>query len=61
MEALKTLDAINPQIAARLGNGAARLERLREDLSTSLRTALSEVREGASANLAEVLDRILGA
>ncbi len=60
-EALKTLDAINPQIAARLGNGAARLERLREDLSTSLRTALSEVREGASANLAEVLDRILGA
>ncbi|ASK34232.1 aminopeptidase N [Alcanivorax sp. N3-2A] len=57
--ALKKLDGINPQIAARLANGAARLERLAPPLQQPLRDALQTVRDGASANLAEVLDRIL--
>jgi len=57
--ALKKLDGINPQIAARLANGAARLQRLEPSLAESLSAALREIRPAASANLAEVLDRIL--
>ncbi|MBL7249424.1 aminopeptidase N [Alloalcanivorax sp. C16-2] len=59
--ALKKLDGINPQIAARLANGGARLKRLEPDLAGKLGDALRGIRPGASANLAEVLDRILGA
>jgi len=59
--ALKKLDGINPQIAARLANGAARLKRLEPGLAAQLGDALRELRPGASANLAEVLDRILDA
>ena len=50
---------INPQIAARLANGAARLQRLEPALAEQLSAALRELRPAASANLAEVLDRIL--
>ena len=57
--ALGKLDRINPQIAARLANGAARLDRLTPALQQRLRAALNTVRDNASANLAEVLDRIL--
>ena len=57
--ALKKLDGINPQIAARLANGAARLQRLEPALAEQLGAALRELRPAASANLAEVLDRIL--
>mgnify|MGYP001377965135 FL=1 len=57
--ALKKLDGINPQIAARLANGAARLQRLEPALAEQLSAALRELRPAASANLAEVLDRIL--
>ncbi len=57
--ALKKLDGINPQIAARLANGAARLQRLEPALAEQLGTALRDIRPAASANLAEVLDRIL--
>ncbi|MFT6599661.1 MAG: aminopeptidase N [Alloalcanivorax sp.] len=57
--ALKKLDGINPQIAARLANGAARLQRLEPALAEQLGDALRELRPAASANLAEVLDRIL--
>ncbi len=56
--ALKKLDGINPQIAARLANGAARLQRLEPALAEQLSAALRELRPAASANLAEVLDRI---
>ena len=57
--ALKKLDAINPQVAARLAGGAARLDWLKPALAKQLREALLGIRPGASANLAEVLDRIL--
>ncbi len=57
--ALKKLDGINPQIAARLANGAARLQRLEPALAEQLGAALRGIRPAASANLAEVLDRIL--
>ncbi|MBF5057922.1 aminopeptidase N [Alcanivorax sp. 521-1] len=59
--ALKKLDGINPQIAARLASGGARLKRLEPALADQLGAALRDIRPGASANLAEVLDRILGA
>ena len=59
--ALKKLDGINPQIAARLANGGARLKRLEPGLAQQLGDALRDLRPGASANLAEVLDRILDA
>lgn len=57
--ALKKLDGINPQIAARLAGGGARLKRLEPGLAKQLGDALRELRPGASANLAEVLDRLL--
>ncbi|QJX01442.1 aminopeptidase N C-terminal domain-containing protein [Alcanivorax sp. IO_7] len=59
--ALKKLDGINPQIAARLASGGARLKRLEPALADQLGAALRDIRPGASVNLAEVLDRILGA
>lgn len=57
--ALKKLDGINPQIAARLAGAAARLDRLAPALGEQLRAALESVRDGASPNLAEVLERLL--
>lgn len=59
-EALGTLDAVNPQVAARMANACARLPRLptgrRALLATVLRELLAKPR---SANLTEVLERIL--
>ncbi|EKF75280.1 aminopeptidase N [Alcanivorax hongdengensis A-11-3] len=58
-EALARLDAINPQVAARLANGAARLRRLEPQRQAMLEKGLQGVQQKASANLSEVLSRIL--
>ncbi|MDX1805294.1 MAG: aminopeptidase N, partial [Alcanivorax sp.] len=58
-DALKRLDGINPQVAARLANGAARLRRLEAGRQQLLASNLDRVLEGASDNVGEVLQRIL--
>ena len=60
-ERLVTLDALNPQVAARLAtafNGWRRLEPGRQELA---RTAIAELaeREGLSRNLTEIVDSVL--
>lgn len=57
--ALSQLDGLNPQIAARLANAAARLPRLEAGLQKTFRNELRAIKEKASANLTEVLNRIL--
>ena len=58
--ALGELDRINPQVAARLAGAAARLPRLPAARASMLRGSLDELRRaGCSANLEEVLARIL--
>ncbi len=59
--ALSRLDSINPQIAARLANAAARLPKLEAGRRQRLTEALEGVKKQASDNLAEVLGRILAA
>ena len=58
-QALSRLDAINPQVAARLANGAARLPRLEPQRRERLAEVLANVQKNASSNVAEVLGRIL--
>jgi aminopeptidase N len=58
-QALSRLDAINPQVAARLANGAARLPRLEPQRRERLAEVLSGVQKSASDNVVEVLGRIL--
>lgn len=58
-QALSRLDAINPQVAARLANGAARLPRLEPQRRGRLEEVLSDVQKSASDNVIEVLGRIL--
>ncbi|MCG8391644.1 MAG: aminopeptidase N [Pseudomonadales bacterium] len=58
-QALSRLDDINPQVAARLANGAARLPKLDAKPKGMLVDELKVVMEKASDNLAEVLGRIL--
>ena len=58
-QALSRLDGINPQVAARLANGAARLPKLDAKPKGMLVDELKVVMEKASDNLAEVLGRIL--
>ena len=58
-EMLAKVDALNPQIAARIANAAARLPRLKAELQGKLRAELESVKKGASANLSEVLGRVL--
>ncbi|WP_290522484.1 aminopeptidase N [Alcanivorax sp.] len=57
--ALSTVDGLNPQIAARIANAAARLHRLEPGRQGAFRTLLQDVSEQASPNLKEVLERIL--
>jgi aminopeptidase N len=57
--ALSRLDGINPQIAARLANAAARLSKLEPGRRKQLASALERVEKDASENLSEVLGRIL--
>ena len=57
--ALSRLDGINPQIAARLANAAARLSKLEPGRRKQLASALERVEKDASDNLSEVLGRIL--
>ncbi|MGJ3255417.1 MAG: aminopeptidase N [Alcanivorax sp.] len=57
--ALVRLDGINPQIAARLANAAARLPKLEAGRRQQLASALQAVQKKASDNLREVLERIL--
>lgn len=59
--ALENLDAVNPQISARLANGAARLPALEPVRRAKLTEALHRVQQSASENLAEVLAQILAA
>ena len=60
-DALKRLDGINPQVAARLAGACARLARLPEPRQALLRAAMEDIRrQGCSGNLREVLERILG-
>jgi aminopeptidase N len=59
--ALTRLDGINPQIAARLANAAARLPKLEAVRREHLASALLTVKKQASDNLREVLGRILEA
>ena len=59
--ALTRLDRINPQIAARLANAAARMAKLEPGRRGQLQNALQGVKKQASDNLGEVLGRILGA
>ncbi len=59
--ALAQLDRINPQVAARMANALAVLPRLVPPLQAVMRAATEQLRGGeCSANLAEVLDRVLG-
>jgi len=59
--ALAQLDRVNPQIAARMANALAVLPRLIPALQVVMRAATEELRGGeCSANLTEVLDRVLG-
>jgi hypothetical protein len=58
---LAELDRVNPQIAARMANALAVLPRLVPALQAVMRSATEELRGSeCSANLAEVLDRVLG-
>jgi aminopeptidase N len=57
--ALSRLDAINPQVAARLANGASRLPVLEPGRKALLAEHLAGVQKTASDNVAEVLGRIL--
>jgi len=59
--ALTRLDGINPQIAARLANAAARLPKLEAGRREQLASVLQAVKKQASDNLSEVLGRILAA
>ncbi|WP_156495786.1 aminopeptidase N C-terminal domain-containing protein, partial [Alcanivorax sp. HI0033] len=58
---LTRLDGINPQIAARLANAAARLPKLEPGRRGQLASVLEAVKKQASDNLSEVLGRILTA
>lgn len=59
--ALAELDRVNPQVAARMANALAVLPRLVPALQTVMREATEELHgSDCSANLAEVLDRVLG-
>ncbi|WP_303760789.1 aminopeptidase N [Alcanivorax jadensis] len=58
--ALTRLDGINPQIAARLANAAARMAKLEPGRRGQLQNALQGAKKQASDNLGEVLGRILG-
>ena len=59
--ALAELDRVNPQVAARMANALAVLPRLVPALQTVMRAATEDLRgRECSANLAEVLDRLLG-
>jgi aminopeptidase N len=60
-EALARLDGLNPQIAARMAGALATLPRLVPSLQSVMRQAVADLRKrDCSANLAEVLDRVLG-
>ncbi|MCC1497176.1 aminopeptidase N [Alcanivorax sp. 1008] len=59
-DALARLDRLNPQVAARMANAFATLPRLAGDFQVNMRLAVQQLRDGeCSANLAEVLDRLL--
>ncbi|WP_111657542.1 aminopeptidase N [Isoalcanivorax indicus] len=59
---LAQLDQVNPQVAARMGNACARLPRLPAEPAGQLSQALQGLLAGTvSANLREVLERILAA
>ena len=58
-DALAIVDGLNPQIAARIANAAARLNRLETQRQKVFREGLEKVAEQASPNLREVLSRIL--
>ncbi len=58
-DALRTVDGLNPQIAARIANAAARLHRLEPGRQQVFRSLLQGVNASASSNLGEVLGRIL--
>ena len=58
---MSRLDGINPQIADRLANAAARLSKLEPGRRKQLASALERVEKDASDNLSEVLGRILAA
>ena len=58
-DALVTVDGLNPQIAARIANAAARLHRLEPSRQQTFRELLLAVKDKASPNLGEVLTRIL--
>ena len=58
--ALAQLDRLNPQVAARMANAFAVLPRLTPELQAEMRPAVQQLRDAqCSANLAEVLDRLL--
>ncbi|MEE4251797.1 MAG: aminopeptidase N [Alcanivoracaceae bacterium] len=58
--ALARLDRLNPQVAARMANAFAIMPRLTSELQVNMRAAVQLLRDGeCSANLAEVLDRLL--
>lgn len=58
--ALARLDRLNPQVAARMANAFATMPRLADDFHVNMRAAVQQLRDGeCSANLAEVLDRLL--
>ena len=58
--ALAQLDRLNPQVAARMANAFAILPRLTPELQAKMRPAVQQLRDAqCSANLAEVLDRLL--
>jgi aminopeptidase N len=60
-KALAELDRVNPQVAARMANALAVLPRLVPALQAVMRAATEELRGSeCSANLTEVLDRVLG-
>lgn len=60
-EQIAALDKVNPQVAARMATVASRLSKLPTERQRHLRTRLQQiVANGASDNLTEVLNRILG-
>ncbi|MDF1629426.1 MAG: aminopeptidase N [Alcanivoracaceae bacterium] len=59
-DALARLDRLNPQVAARMANAFATLPRLAGELQVNMRSAVQRLRDAeCSANLGEVLDRLL--
>ena len=59
-ETIKNLDAINPQVAARMASAFESWRRYDSDRQEKMRTQLQRLADGASPNLAEVAGRMLG-